>query len=81
MNTIVYGIVVISVQSIGQLNYKLAVKRLGKCVRQNSIPTRKRGARQRGPKPLKIPEGAANLQSSHNEISKFPGCTQRPKRN
>ena len=30
-------------------------QRLGKCVRQKSIRTRKRGARQRGPKPLKKP--------------------------
>ena len=55
-------------------------QRLGKCIRQN-IRTRQRGARQRGPKRLEKPEGAANLQSSHDEISKFPGCTQRPKRN
>ena len=45
-------------------------QRLGKCVRQK-VRTRKRGTRQRGPKPLKKPGGAANLQSSHDEISKF----------
>ena len=56
-------------------------QRLGKCVWQNSIQTRKRGARQRGPKPLKKPGVAANLQSSHDAISKFPGCTQKPERN
>ena len=45
-------------------------QRLGKCVRQN-IRTRKRGARQRGPKPLKKPGGAANLQSSHDTTQNF----------
>ena len=53
---------------------KLAViKDQGSAFGRIAVRTRKRGARQRGPKPLKKPGGAANLQSSHNEISNFPG--------
>ena len=45
--------------------------RLAECFAWRSIRTRKRGARQQGPKPLKKPGGAGNLQSSHDE-SQYP---------
>ena len=58
-------------------------QRLGKCVRDSAeyTNTKTRCATTRSKAPEKKTGGAANLQSSHDEISKFPGCTQRPKRN
>ena len=61
-------IIMISYTVSDMSHFTSSNQRLRKCVRQNSIRTQS---------PYKKMEGRP-MQSAHDEISKSPGCTQRP---